>query len=52
MAVPPGGRVTDNWPDTGSGTRASKGAPTWAGEPLNMKSSDPPVPKDKLDTSW
>jgi hypothetical protein len=44
--------VLDNWPDTGSGTRASKGVPTWAGEPLNMTWSDPPVPKGKLDTSW
>jgi hypothetical protein len=52
MTTPPDGRVVDNWPDTGSRARASKGVLTWAGEPLNMKRSDPPVPKGKLDTSW
>jgi len=52
MTAPPGGRGPDNWPDTGSGARASKGVPTWTGEPLKMTWSDPPVPKGKLDTSW
>lgn len=31
--------VLDNWPDTGPGARAPKGALTWAGEPLKQCSS-------------
>src|SRR5947199_2130237 len=41
--------VLDNWPDTGPGARAPKGALTWTGEPLKRCGLKPPVPRGKLD---
>jgi len=41
--------VSDNWPDTGPGSRARKGADVsrW---PVKTNTGKPPEPKDKLDT--
>ena len=47
---PPGRLLADNWPDTGPVRSGRESALTWAGEPLNDERTEPPEPKDKLDT--
>ena len=39
-----------NWPDTGPGAPAPKGALTWAGEPVKLTRRQEPEPKGKLST--
>jgi hypothetical protein len=42
--------LLDNWPDTGLGAWAPKGALTWTGELAKQSGLAPLEPKGKLDT--